>query len=160
VVRFSRTHPLSPADRQELLTLWPDAGEYLKAVDSGEAMGLLVRAGSRIVHSAYVLFNNKTLRVLGLDRSSALLGNASTVPDYRGRGCQTRSVAMRVKMAAEAGYSQAVAETGLDNEHSQRALLSAGLRYIGMVRLVLLLSVLVLRTEHPRGRSARWGICL
>jgi len=122
-------------------------------------MGLLVRAHGRIVHSAYVLIDNKTLRVLGLDRSSALLANASTVHHYRGRGCQTRSVATRIAMSMEAGFDQVVAETALDNEHSQRALLSAGLRSVGTVRLVLLLSVLVVRTEHPRGRAALWDVC-
>ena len=160
VVRFSKQKPLSPADRRELLSVWPDAGPYLKAVASGEAMGLLVRAGGRIVHSAYVLFDNKTLRVLGLDRSSALLANASTLPHYRGRGCQSRSVAARVAMAAEAGFSDVVAETAPDNEPSQRALLRAGLRSIGTVRVVLLLSLLVVRTEHPKGRAMRWGLCL
>lgn len=123
-------------------------------------MGLLVRAGGRIVHCAYVLIGNKTLRVLGLDRTSALLANACTVRDYRGRGCQTRSVAARIAMSAEAGFGQVVAETALDNEHSQRALLRAGLRSAGTVRLVLLLSLLVVRTEHPRGREMLWDICV
>lgn len=159
-VQFSKTQPLSSADHQELLALWPDAGPYLKAVACGEAMGLLVRADGRIVHSAYVLIGNKTLRILGCDRSSGLLANASTVPDYRGRGCQTRSVATRLAMSAQAGFREVVAETALDNQHSQRALLRAGLRSMGVVRLVLLLSVLVIRTEHPEGAAKRWDLCL
>jgi RimJ/RimL family protein N-acetyltransferase len=159
-VQFSQTQPLSPAQRNDLLTIWPDAGQYLQAVADGEAMGLLVRAEGRIVHSAYVMFGNKTLCVLGLDPSSALLGNASTVPEYRGRGCQVRSIAERAAMAANAGYKQVVAETAPDNVPSQRALRRAGLCSAGTVRLLLLLSVLVIRTDHPRGRAARWGVCL
>lgn len=159
-IHYSRTAPLPAVRRNELEHLLPDSGPYLLAVDNGEAEGLLVCVDDRIVHSAFLMFMNKTTCLLGFDRRTGLLGNAYTVPVYRGRGCQARSTQMRVLMAARAGLTSVISETSPGNGASQRGLIKGGMMLLGTTRFVVVLNTLVLRLERASPRVQRVSICI
>ena len=146
-IRFTQHAPLPPAVQRELEQLLPGSQPYLKAVKKGEAEGLLVCVDGKIVHSAFLMFRNKTTCLLGFDRTTGLLGNSFTTPAYRGRGCQARSTRARIAMAAQAGLSRVISETAPDNHASQRGLTKGGMSLIGATRFFVVFNTLVVRTE-------------
>lgn len=160
VVRFSRINPLSRELHDQALHLLPNSRQYMDAVTQGEAEGLLVCVGGQIVHSAYLMFANKTTRLLGFDRSWGLLGNSFTMTHHRGRGCQARSTSERIAMAAAAGLPAVVSETSPDNLASQRGLQRGGMRYLGQVRFFVILNIFVIRTQRIGLNVPFFSLCL
>jgi RimJ/RimL family protein N-acetyltransferase len=142
-----------------VLSISPGNREYLEAVSRGEAQGLAVLNGGTLVHYAFLMYANKTACLLGFGRRVGLIGNAFTVPSYRGRGCQSRSAAARIGMAREAGLEQVISETRYDNIASQKNLPRAGMTLLGKLEVVVLLNMLVIRYRRPAGSISLWGIC-
>ncbi len=159
-IRFSAREPLAAQWVEQLLAVRRHDGEYVADVRAGKAEGVVVVVDGRIVHSAYLMFGNKTACLLGFGRGVGLLGNAHTDDAYRGRGCQARSARERVAMARAAGLDRVISETACDNVASQRGLEKAGLTPVGRVRFAVLLNTLVLRTRRPRASIARVAVCI
>ena len=158
-IRFGVGRPLEPRWLEQLLAIRRHDREYVDDAHAGKAEGLIVVVDGAIVHSAYLMFGNKTACLLGWGRSAGLLGNAYTVPSYRGRGCQARSARERAAIAREAGLERVICETSPDNVASQRGLEKAGLRAAGRVRFAVVLNVLVVRTTRPSPAIRRLGLC-
>jgi len=135
-----------------------DNAAYLRDVSQGRAIGLLVYSSGEPVHYGFVLLKNRTACLLGLPRKAALLANSYTVPQYRGNGCQGRSVATRAIAAMAAGYSTVYAETCPDNLSSQRGLARAGMKHLGRCRMLRLMRFFVIRLSRPPGVRF-FGIC-
>lgn len=142
-----------------LVALNPSNAEYIADIRRGWIIGFVIVRGGTVVHASYLFLKNKTACILGLRPDTALMGNAFTVPAYRGQGCQPRSVAARAALAREAGFERVAAETSPDNVASQRGLQKAGMRLTGRLDLVVLLNVLVIRWRRPPG-VALLGLCL
>ena len=90
---------------------------------------------------------------------TALIGNAFTVPAYRGKSAQPRSVKARASLAREAGYERILAETSPDNLASQRGMTKGGMQLLGRMDLLVAISVLVFRWRRPAGFPLI-GFCL
>ncbi len=133
--------------------------DYLRAVSRGEAEGLAVLYKGKIVHCAFLMYRNKSAALLGFDKNVGLLGNAFTIDPYRGRGCQARSVAARIRMARQAGLDQVISATSYDNLSSQRGLVNGGMKYFGSVGLFILLNALVVRYKRPDNSIKRIELC-
>lgn len=133
--------------------------DYLEAIPRGEAEGLAILRDGKVVHYAFLMYRNKTTCLLGFGKEVGLIGNAFTINSYRGRGCQARSVAARIKMAERAGLVQVISETSYDNTASQRGLAKAGMKLLGRVESVVLLNVLVIRYRRPDRSIQRVGLC-
>ena len=159
-VRFSRASPLQADLREALLQRLPSSREYLTAVEQGEAEGLLVCVDGVIVHSAYLMFRNKTVCLLGFDRTFGLLGNSYTAQSYRRRGCQSRSVRERLAMARQAGLNHAISETAPDNTASQRGLSNGGMNRVGCTHFAVALNMVVLRFTRAARSATRMSLCL
>jgi RimJ/RimL family protein N-acetyltransferase len=160
VTKFSRTNPMSGELLDQVMRLLPSSREYIEAVDNGEAEGLLVCVDGKIVHSAYLMFENKTTRLLGCNRSWGLLGNSFTITSHRGRGCQARSTRERIAMAAAAGLTAVISETSPDNLASQRGLQRGGMRFMGQVQFFVILNIFVIRTRRIGLRVPMFSLCL
>jgi len=156
---FSKAHPLSRELLDQLLRLLPSSRQYIEAVAKGEAEGLLVCVDGQIVHSAYLMFENKTTRLLGCNGAWGLLGNSFTVTHYRGRGCQARSTRERIAMAAAAGLPAVVAETSPDNLASQRGLHRGGMQLMGHVQFLVILNIFVIRTRRVGLSVPMFSLC-
>ena len=159
-VRFTCDQPLAPDLLRQLAALPVESAAYLRAVENGEAEGLVVCVARRIVHCGFLMFSNKTTCLLGFGKDAALLGNAFTVKDYRGNGCQTRSLRERTAMARDAGVARVLSETSPDNHASQRGLAKAGLRRLGSVHCWIFLNTIVLRVVRPVSSVPMAGLCL
>lgn len=142
-----------------LKMLASDASDYLSDVEAGRVVALVISVDGQIVHYSYVFVQNKSACILGLDRDTALIGNAFTAPDYRGKGCQSRSVGLRAAIAKARGFSFVAAETSPGNVSSQRGLQKGGMRFVGRLDLLVLLNCLVVRWRRPRGVPV-FGVCL
>lgn len=136
-----------------------DAADYFKDVRAGKVVALIIQYQGEVVHYSYVFLRNKSACILGLSKHTALIGNAFTVPAYRGKGCQSRSVALRAAIAAGRGFTAVAAETSPDNVASQRGLQNGGMRLAGRLDLVVILNSLVIRWRRPPGVPA-FGFCL
>jgi len=159
-VRFTPRQPLAPDLRRQLAALPVESAAYLRAVEHGEAQGVVVCVAGRIVHCAFLMFGNKTACLLGFGKDIALLGNAFTVKDYRGKGCQMRSLRERTAMARDAGIARVLSETSPDNDASQRGLIKAGLRRLGPVHCWIFLNTIVLRVVRPASSVSMAGVCM
>ena len=133
--------------------------DYLQAVSRGEAKGLAVLYNDKIVHCAFLMCRNKSTALLGFDKNVGLLGNAFTIDSYRGRGCQARSVAARIKMAEQAGLDRVISATSYDNLSSQRGLVHGGMKFFGNAELFVLLNTLVVRYKRPDNSIKRVELC-
>lgn len=151
---------LTPEVQGELRRLSPDIDEYLGAIRHDSAKALIVFVRGQLVHYAFVLTRTKTLCLFGQDKSVALIGNAYTVPSYRGHGCQARSAAARIALAARLGFRSIVSETSPDNVSSQKGLVKGGLEEIGPIGLLIVLNTLVVRYRRPNAAFPRLGLCL
>lgn len=144
---------------EALRTMSRTAADYLDDVRTGRAVALVILSRGKVVHFSYVFLRNKSACILGLDEETALVGNAFTVPSYRGRGCQSRSVALRAAIARERGFAFIAAETSPDNGASQRGLQNGGMRLVGRLDLLVILNSLVIRWRRPSG-FALLGFCV
>lgn len=159
VVATGATIASQARERELLLAMNPENADYLADVHHGRAIALLALAEEQPVHYAFVLLRNRTRCLLDLPRDAALLAHAYTVEDYRGRGCQGRSVAARARAAADAGYPLIYAETSVDNASSRRGLEKAGMNDLGRIVVIQVLRIFVWRPVRPEGTSA-FTICL
>jgi hypothetical protein len=144
---------------EQVVCLSADNREYLEAIPRGEAEGLAVLCDGKVVHYAFLMYRNKTACLLGFGKKSGLVGNAFTIGPYRGRGCQARSVAARIKMAEQAGLDRVISETSYDNIASQHGLRKGGMKLLGKIEFVVLLNVLVVRYRRPDKSIRRVGLC-
>src|SRR5699024_3281093 len=109
-----------------------DIAEYLAAIRSKQAIGIFIFVEDRLAHWAFVMKQSRTACYLGFpDPAVGLLGSAFTVPEFRGRGLQTRSVAHRTNLAWRHGYTTVISETAPENEPSARALQAGGMQSRG-----------------------------
>lgn len=129
----------------DLLAATTSNQAYIDDIRQGLAIGLVAYHQDTLAHFAFVMKGSPTLRMLGFNADTALLGNARTFRHFRGRGLQTQSIRARLIAAKHAGFASAVSETALDNHASQKALERAGLARLGTVRLVVALNRLILR---------------
>ncbi len=136
-----------------------DNADYLADVRRGRVVALAITRDGKLVHYSYLFLRNKTACILGLSETSALIGNAFTLPGCRGLGYQGRAVQARASLAAKAGYSHIVAETAPDNLASQRGMLKGGMRLVGRMDVVVVFNVFVLRWRRPAGVKL-FGLCL
>ncbi|WP_332671514.1 hypothetical protein [Aromatoleum sp.] len=142
-----------------LVAMNRENADYLDDVRKDRVLGVVFTNDGRIVHHAFVFKRNRTVKLLGLPRTAALVGHAFTVDDYRGRGCQGRSLDVRAWVAGQAGFERMIAETSPDNLASQRGMEKGGMRLIGRIDLVVLLNCVVLRWRRPEGFAA-FDLCL
>lgn len=136
-----------------------DASDYFQDVRAGKIIAFVMLYRNEVVHTSYVFLRNKSTCILGLDKDTALIGNAFTVPSSRGKGCQSRSVALRAAIAQSRGFAFVAAETSPDNVASQRGLKNGGMDLVGHLDLVVILNCLVIRWRRPPG-FALFGFCL
>jgi hypothetical protein len=158
-IRSSRAHLLDPTLSSQLLSISAGNRQYVDAISRGEAEALVVVHDGRVVHYGFLMHRNKTTCLLGFAKRVGLLGNAFTVPSYRGRGCQIRSVAARIKMAEQAGLERVISETGYDNAASQRNIMKGGMTLLGRFELVVALNALVIRYKRPSTSIPMFGLC-
>lgn len=59
--------------------------EYVQDVSAGKSEGLVGIVDGAVVHSAYLMFGNKTACLLDYGRGVGLPGNSFTAPAHRGR---------------------------------------------------------------------------
>lgn len=136
-----------------------EVSEYLQDVHAGRVVALVMLRDGKVMHYSYVFLRNKSACILGLSDDTALIGNAFTVPEYRGRGCQPRSIALRAAIAKERGYRFIAAETSPENRASQRGMHKGGMSFIGRLGLVVILNCLIIRWHRPPG-IPMFGFCL
>jgi RimJ/RimL family protein N-acetyltransferase len=144
---------------ERLLSVSPDNAEYVTDIRRRRVIGFIIEFDSTVVHYGYVFLRNKTACILGLDSKTALIGNAFTVPAYRGKSAQPRSVKARASLARAGGYERILAETSLDNLASQRGMTKGGMQLLGRMDLLLAISILVFRWRRPAGFPI-FGFCL
>lgn len=132
---------------------------YVADIRRGLIVGFIIEADRRIVHYGYLFLRNRMACILGMRGATAVIGNAFTVPDYRGKSAQSRSVMARSCLAGQAGFETIAAETSPDNHASQRGMSKAGMQRIGRMDVVVVLSILVLRWRRPAG-FPMVGFCL
>ncbi|PTD96778.1 GNAT family N-acetyltransferase [Pseudothauera lacus] len=134
-----------------LLAAAADNAAYLEDVRRGRVIALLISRDGELAHYSYLFLRNKTACLLGLGSGTALVGNAWTAPRFRGQGLQARAVQARAALAGEHGFERIAAETSPDNLASQRGMSKGGMRLLGRMDLIVVLSVLVLRLRKPAG---------
>lgn len=144
---------------ERLLSVSSDSAEYIADIRRRRVVGFVIEFDSDVVHYGYVFLRNKTACILGLDNKTALIGNAFTVPAYRGKSAQPRSVVARASFARDAGYERILAETSPDNLASQRGMIKGGMRQLGRMDLIVVFTMLVFRWRRPMGFPAI-GFCL
>ena len=142
-----------------LLSLSADNAEYIADIRRRHVIGFIIEFDDTVAHYGYVFLRNKTACILGLDDKTALVGNAFTVPTYRGKSAQPRSVKARASLARDAGYERILAETSPDNLASQRGMTKGGMQLLGRMDLLVAISVLVFRWRRPTG-FPMIGFCL
>lgn len=142
-----------------LVQLNPDNRPYLEDIEKDRIAGLVISEYGKPVHYGFVFKSNKTACLLGLPAGAALIGNSFTLPAYRGRGLQARSVRARAKIAQGNGFTAIAAETSPDNHASQRGLVKSGMALQGRIDLVVVLSCFVIRWRRPAGIPLL-GFCL
>ena len=135
----------------QLTSLNHENTAYLEDIRRDRMVGALVVYRGRLVHYGFFYKQNRMACLLGLPRGGALIGNSFTAPEYRGRGCQGRSVLARALAAREAGFSMVFAETSIDNIASGRGLVKAGMKHLGRMDFVVIGRVLVIRWRRPGG---------
>ena len=135
----------------QLIDLNRENGKYLEDIARDRMVGILVEYQGRLVHYGFFYKRNRMACLLGLPDGGALIGNSFTTREYRGRGCQGRSVLARALVARQAGFSRIFAETSIDNIASGRGLVKAGMKHLGRMDLVVIARVLVVRWRRPEG---------
>jgi hypothetical protein len=155
----SHRNPWAQALCDEVLAISGENAEYLQAILDGEAEGLAVVRDGTLVHYGFLMHRNKTACLLGFDKSVGLIGNAFTIPSYRGRGCQIRSVTGRINMAQQAGLERVISETEYANTASQRNIVKGGMSFLGRIELLVVLNVLVIRYKRPAKSIPLFGFC-
>lgn len=140
---------LSSEMREALLYYSPANQEFIDALGRCEVDGLFVRANEKLVHYAFLMRHNKTTRLMGFDRDTALIGNMYTAFDYRGKGCQGRATAGLLEWASCSGVQRVIAETSYANKISQHGLINGGMRPFGRVELLIILNFFVIRYKRP-----------
>ena len=135
----------------QVAALDPENPEYIDDIRQDRVIGLAVLNGSHVVHCAFVFKKNKTAALLGLPSSAALIGNALTVSEFRGRGIQGLSVRARATIARQAGFKSVIAETAPANVASQRGMIKGGMQPLGRLNIVVVLNCLVIRWRRPEG---------
>jgi RimJ/RimL family protein N-acetyltransferase len=126
-----------------------EVADYIDDVRRGRAVAVFAHAQGELQHYAFMFVRNRTACLLGLPAGAALIGNAYTVPQARGRGLQGQSVRLRARAAFELGFRAVYAETAPDNLPSQRGMLKAGMLRAGRLSTFVLLNRLVLRSPRP-----------
>lgn len=139
------------AIRRKMVELNAGNTAYLEDVRRGKAFGLALVHADEVLHYAFVFVRNKTACLLGIPDGCALIGNAFTVQEHRGRGLQACSARCRARVARNAGFDSVASETSPDNRASQRGLGKAGMRPVGRVDLLVLLNCVVIRYRRPAG---------
>ena len=147
-----------PALCRELIELNPENADYLDDVSNDKMHLVVFCVANEIVHYGYLMKSNRTICLLGLPVGAALLGNAYTVPAYRGKGCQGRSVLVRARLAKQAGFEAVYSETSPDNVASQRGLRKAGMCELGHINYALVVRFIVIRSTRPKNFSLL-GFC-
>ncbi len=142
-----------------LLRVSSENAEYLDDIRRRRIVGFVLMRGDQVVHFSYLFLENKTACILGLDRGTALIGNAYTVPSYRGKRAQPRSVHARAWLACRHDFKLIVAVTSLDNLASQKGMENGGMKRAGRMETVVLLNVFVIRWRRPAGFPLL-GFCL
>lgn len=138
----------------------PDLAPYWDGVCRGEAACCLVLVGEMLAHWGFLMYRSRMLCLLGAPAGAVLLGNAYTVPAFRGRGLQTRSLRARRQLAADTGAAWVVVETAPDNTPSRRAIVRAGMPEVGELTVCVLLNHLVIRWGVAARRGGRsWAVC-
>lgn len=138
----------------------PDFGPYRDGIHRGEAVGCFVLVGGTLAHWSFLMYRSRMLCLIGAPSDAVLLGNAYTIPSFRGRGLQTRSLKMRQHLATESGAAWLAVEAAPDNVASRRAIGRVGIPEVGELRVLVLVNHLVFRwgTATRRGGS-RWAVC-
>jgi len=154
-LNISQYHALTDA----LVTLNRDNVHYIADIEKDKITGLVVLEQGQPVHYGFVFKSNKTARLLGLQPSTALIGNSFTLPSHRGQGLQVKSVSARAEIAKFNGFLAIAAETHPKNHASQRGLIKSGLKLQGRVELLIVFSCLVIRWKRPAGVPLL-GFCL
>lgn len=133
---------------------------YRDGVARGEAAGCLVLVGETLAHWSFLMYRSRMLCLLGAPEGAVLLGNAYTVPAFRGRGLQTRSLRARRRLAADSSAAWVVVETAPENTASRRALVRAGIAEMGELTVLVLLNHLAVRWGAAARREGRaWTVC-
>lgn len=135
----------------EFLQFSPGNDAYLEDIANDRVVGLFVSVDDRIVHFGFLFISNRMHGILGLPETTARIGHSFTAADYRGRGCQGRSVLARARLAGERGFESVAAETTVDNLASQRGMEKAGMQLLGRMDLVVLFRYLIIRWRRPPG---------
>ncbi|WP_157976440.1 GNAT family N-acetyltransferase [Parahaliea mediterranea] len=133
--------------------------DYLREIHRGRMACALITVDGKLAHYGFLYLKNRSALLLGLPVKTALAGNAFTVPAFRGRGCQGRSLLKRACYANKLGFDQVVAETSVDNIASGKGLRKAGMVFLGRMDYLVLLRVLVIRWRRPPGFPL-FSICL
>ena len=142
----------------ELVNLASDNTDYLNDIKRGSCIGLVVRQDNKIVHFAFVMRGSRMLCLLGLPSNAALLGNAYTLPEFRGRGYQTRSITQRIKLASQQNFIIAYSETAPDNYTSQRCIKRGGMLFKGSIILIVIMNIFVIRWRSSY-KAPTFSIC-
>ncbi len=142
-----------------MLGLSGENAEYLTDIRRGRIVGFVISYHGKVVHFSYLFLRNKTACILGLDGRTALIGNAYTVPAYRGKGAQPRSVKARAWLAHNAGFDRIAAETDVDNLASQTGMKNGGMQPEGRMDVAVFMRAVVIRRRRPAG-FAFWGLCI
>lgn len=143
----------------DLIKLNPDNGPYVDEVRKSRMVCVVITYDRQVVHYGFLYLRNRMGCLLGLPSDALLAGNAYTVPSYRGRGCQGRSMLARAAYARDAGFRKVMAETAPDNVASGRGLRKAGMVMLGRVNYLVLLRYAVFRFRRPPGFPAL-GLCI
>lgn len=136
---------------EALLSVSHENAEYVEDIRRHRILGFVIEFEQEVAHYGYLFLRNKTACILGIDSKTALIGNAFTVPGYRGKGAQPRSVRARAALARENGYRTILAETNPDNAASQRGMAKGGMQLVGRMDLFVVCSFLVARWRRPAG---------
>jgi hypothetical protein len=142
----------------KMIELNQENSNYIEDVRRGLMTGVIVECSGTLVHYGFLYKQNRTACLLGLPRGAALIGNSFTIQDYRGRGCQGRSVLARALAAREAGFSRIFAETSIENVDSGKGLSKAGMVHLGRMDLIVIARVFVIRWRRPSGFPV-FGFC-
>ncbi len=137
----------------QLIDLNRENSNYIDDIRRDLMVGVIVEFCGKLVHYGFLYKHNRTSCLLGLPHGCALIGNSFTVPAYRGRGCQGRSVLARGLAAREAGFSAIFAETSIENVNSGKGLVKAGMQHLGRMDLIVIARVFVIRWRRPTGFS-------
>jgi ribosomal protein S18 acetylase RimI-like enzyme len=139
---FERELPAPPSHRSpgiEILRPPPDTEEFSRVMLTGHGLSEDQLTDAVPLHMPMAVVQGATLYLaivdgrpaaaaaLFVERGIGHLANASTMPDYRGRGCQTALIERRLRDAAAAGCSLA-SVVAMWGSQSHRNLAKAGFR--------------------------------